>query len=286
MNSKDFLKKVSSISASTAKKAVRVSVAAGKKLADFQIPSSINWIYGFGFKVGIFLALKSALILKYQGNNLAITGFVTVIAQFVTAVMMIIGGVTMQSQRMYEDPRKLRRSANKYGVAAAFGLLIMLVKDRIDWSFFKNPAATNWFMNAWTAVTKGAGEITLSILFCDFDLWTLFCGLLYIIADVYLYEIFDDPQSLSGRLLRPFSRTTAALPVIKKITLMRSGRYHFLAAHERFHQYTSMAGRSFIPSCHAFVQFQFSGALQSNAGSGASKGTFPNLSLSGTPSAL
>ena len=208
MKASDFIKKTAALTTQTAKKAVSTTVAVSKKFADFQIPASINWVYGFGFKIGIFLILKSFLILRYQLSNLSLPGFLVVATQLFMALIMIVGGVTMQSQRMYEDPCKLRRAANKYGIMTIGGTLISLARSAMNWDFFKN-AASNWFMNVWTSITKGAGEITLSLLFWDFDLWVMLCALLYVIADVYLYEIFDDPGSLWGKVFGMFQRRLA-----------------------------------------------------------------------------
>lgn len=193
------------------KKTLLLTKTASRKFANFQIPASITWVYSLGFKIGILLILKSFLILRYQARNLSASGITLITAQFFMAIIMIVGGVTMQTQSMYEDPHKLRRAASKYGFITLICVGVIILKEWMRWSFFKIPTASNWFMNIWTTITKGAGEITLSILFWDFELWTLFCGLLYIIADVYLYEIFDDSDSLWGKIIRT-PRKRLALP--------------------------------------------------------------------------
>lgn len=185
--------------------------SATKKLADFQIPASITWVYSLGFKIGILLIFKSFLILRYHFRNLSLSGGLLITAQLVMAAIMIVGGVTMQTQSMYEDPGKLRRAANKYGLITIFCSVIIVFKEWMHWDFFKIPDASNWFMEIWTTITKGAGEITLSLLFWDLDLWTLFCALLYMIADVYLYEMFDDSHSLFGWFFRKFQRNNVPL---------------------------------------------------------------------------
>ena len=72
-------------------------------------------------------------------------------------------------------------------------------------------------MNAVSVVAKGAGEISLSLLFIDWDLWILFCVLLYVIADAYLYDVLDDPKSIYGMIARrlPGKLLEIALPEAK-----------------------------------------------------------------------
>ena len=59
MNTKEFLEKAKSFTGKTISKAAKTTVVAGKKIAKAEIPPSINWIYGFGFKVGVFDCIHS-----------------------------------------------------------------------------------------------------------------------------------------------------------------------------------------------------------------------------------
>ena len=42
----------------------KVLKCATKKYNDWQIPSSMNWLFAFGFKIGLLLANKSFLIIR------------------------------------------------------------------------------------------------------------------------------------------------------------------------------------------------------------------------------
>jgi len=191
-------KAVSTVTAKSAKvagKAVKAgtkhAVKAGKAVLALQMPSSLNWIYSFGFKVGVFLILKSFLILRYQFFNLQLSGFIMIASQFLQAFVLIACGALMQNESLYDEPIKLRRISHYYGYALLLGFASFACREIFSWEFFREPQAVNWFVDFFHTIGKGASEIGLSLLFWDCDLWGAFCGLLYFITTVYLHVSFD-----------------------------------------------------------------------------------------------
>ena len=182
-------------SAKAAGKAVKAGTAhaikAGKMAMSIQMPSSLNWIYSFGFKVGVFLILKAFLILRYQFFNLRTSGFIMIACQFLQALVLIACGALMQNESLYDEPLKLRKISHYYGYALLVGLATFVCREVFSWEFFKEPKAVNWFVDFFHTIGKGASEIGLSLLFWDCDLWGAFCGLLYFITTVYLHVSFD-----------------------------------------------------------------------------------------------
>jgi len=185
-----------------AKTSVKHAVSLGKKVATIEIPSSLNWIFGFGFKVGCFLLLKSFLILRYQIFNLRMSGFIMIITQFVQALFLISCGLLMQNRRLYDDPIKLRKIAGRYGYGLFIGMVVFVLREFFDWSFFKEPKAVNWFVDIFTGISKEASEIGLGLLFWDCDLWGAFSGLLYFITVSYLHVSFEYKSGLWAAVFR------------------------------------------------------------------------------------
>ena len=181
------------------------------KLDQWQIPSSINWIFGLGFKIGLLLALKSFLILRYQGANLTMPGFTVVFSQLGLAVVLMACGMLMQERELYQAPLSIRNVSRIYGFTGLVLSVIMACRVIFKWEYFKDPASVNWFVDFFTGIFKGAKEIGLSILFVDCDLWVAFCVLLFFVAYVYLNVKFMYQDSWCGRLVQkiPFLKASS-----------------------------------------------------------------------------
>ena len=190
------MKKTLRVSGKVTRVGAKQAIKLGKQVMALQMPPSLTWIYSFGFKLGVFLILKSFLILRYQWTNLNWSGFTMVIAQFVQALYLIACGALMQNEKLYDEPLKLRKIANSYSGALLIGIVVFVCRETFAWQFFKEPKAINWFVDFFTGIWKGAGEIGLALLFWDFDLWSAFCGLLYFITNIYLHVSFDYEDGL------------------------------------------------------------------------------------------
>lgn len=175
------------------------AAAASKAIAAIQMPQSLEWIFGFGFKVGIFLLLKSFLILKYQHANLSSSGYGVIGSQVLQAFVLVGCGVLMQNKAFYDEPKKLRRINLFYGAAFALGVLVFVLRERMNLQFFKAAESVNWFKDLFSGMAKGAGEISLSLLFWDVDLWAMLCGLMYFIVMLYLRVSFPPEKKLLHR---------------------------------------------------------------------------------------
>lgn len=181
------------------------------KLDQWQIPSSINWIFGLGFKIGLLLALKSFLILRYQGANLTIPGFIIVFSQLGLGVVLMACGMLMQDRELYQNPLSIRSVSRIYGFTGLVLSVIMALRVVFKWEYFRDPASVNWFVDFFTGIFKGAKEIGLSILFVDCDLWVAFCVLLFFVAYIYLNVKFMYQDSWCGRLAQrvPFLKSAS-----------------------------------------------------------------------------
>lgn len=172
--------------------------AALKLAAQFstaQLPGSLAWIYGFGFKIGVFLILKSFLVLRYL--SLSATGVVMVATQLALAVVLMVLGLIMQERNILEDAARLRAVLAGYGLASVVSGAVCYAKSAFSWTFFQNSAASNWFFELFNSAAKGVKEITLSVIFWDADLWTFFCLLLFILTFVYA-RIYKKRFALDG----------------------------------------------------------------------------------------
>lgn len=152
--------------------------------ASTQLPASLNWIYGLGFKIGILLILKSFLVIRYL--QLSATGCIIVSYQSMLALIFIVLGLIMQEQDSNKSRSVLTAVTAGYGVAAIIGTVICFLKSTCNWEFFKPIQKTNWFIDIFTGIAKNAKEITLSLIFWDTDLWVMFCAILFFLTDFYL----------------------------------------------------------------------------------------------------
>ena len=190
----------------------QVAVNAGKKIAAAELPSSLNWWYGFGSKVGLFLALKSFLAIRFL--NLSATGFIMVAAQLGLASIFIVLGICMQNRRFADEPAVLRKLGSWYGLCFLLCTIVCILKDTLSWQFFSDVKAQNWFLDIFNNITKGAGEITLSIVFWDMDLWTAFCGLLYLLTVAYCSLETAEQDITVWTPAHAFSRLTGYLKAL------------------------------------------------------------------------
>ena len=152
--------------------------------ASAQLPASLNWIYGFGFKIGIFLILKSFLVIRYL--QLSATGCIIVFSQFALALVFIVLGLIMQEPGSNRSRSVLTAITAGYGLTTAIGGAICFLKDVCAWEFFKPIQNANWFVDIFSGAAKNAKEITLSLVFWDTDLWVMFCCILFLLTLIYM----------------------------------------------------------------------------------------------------
>lgn len=194
----------------TAAKSRAAAKRASVQFSNWQIPNSMNWLFSLGFKVGLLLALKSFLILRYQGMNLTLPGIIIVLSQLFLGSILIACGMLMQDPSLYANPFSVRTIARVYGITGLLCGLVMAFRVIGQWEFFKNPASVNWFIDFFTGIFRGAKEITLSILFIDCDLWVAFCLLLFVVSYVYLNVKFAYADSFCGNLVQRIPALKAA----------------------------------------------------------------------------
>ena len=130
----------------------RKASAVSKAIAAIDMPQSLEWIFGFGFKGGIFLLLKSFLILKYQHANLSSSGYWVIGSQAVQAFVLVACGVLMQNKAFYDEPRKLRGINSFYGGAFLLGVLVFVLRERMNLQFFKAAESVNWFKDLFSGI--------------------------------------------------------------------------------------------------------------------------------------
>lgn len=164
-------------------KATHTVSSLAKSAAVTPLPTSLSWIYGFGFKIGIFLLLKSFLVVRY--TSLSITGWWMVGTQAAQALVLIVVGLLLQEDSTRQSPHALCALDALYLIAAIYSTVICVLKERLGWTFFREAARSNWLVNTFNSAVKGAKEASLSILFWDTDLWTAFCWLLGLLTLTY-----------------------------------------------------------------------------------------------------
>lgn len=157
--------------------------------ANTPLPASLNWIYGFGFKIGVFLILKSFLVIRYL--QLSVTGFIIVLSQCMLALVLIVLGVIMQEPGSNRSQGVLTAVTAGYGLTTVIGGVICYLKDACAWEFFKPVQNANWFVDFFTGAAKSAKEITLSLVFWDTDLWIMFCCVLFLLTLFYMLAYRD-----------------------------------------------------------------------------------------------
>lgn len=152
--------------------------------ASAPLPTSLNWIYGFGFKIGIFLILKSFLVIRYL--QLSVTGCIIVLSQCALALVLIVLGVIMQEAGSNRSRSVLTAVTAGYGLTTVIGGAICYLKDVCAWEFFQPVQNANWFVDFFSGAAKNAKELTLSLVFWDTDLWIMFCCVLFLLTLFYM----------------------------------------------------------------------------------------------------
>lgn len=166
------------------KRGARKASQAAAAYAAAPLPKSLEWIYGLGFKAGVFLALKSFVVLRMF--HLSFTGILMAFSQMLMGFMLIILGAIMQQSGAMDNPSRLKKITRWYGLTAIVSTLFLLMEGWFSWNFFQEAAAQNWFLDFFNGLAKGTGEIFLSLVFWDAELWTAFCALLFLLSFVYL----------------------------------------------------------------------------------------------------
>lgn len=161
---------------------IRTGQRVGGRIMRAPLPDSLNWLYGFGFKVGVFLFLKSFLVVRFC--QLSPQGFAIVGTQCAMAVMLIALGAVMQTPRVNDSARGLGLCTALYAVTTLGGAAVCVLRSLGAWEYFVT-VQSNFIMDFLHGISKGAKEITMSIVFWDLDLWTALCGLLAVVTLVY-----------------------------------------------------------------------------------------------------
>ena len=169
-----------------AKKIGQGVTSAGSKLISAKVPESINWIYGLGFKVGLFLLLKVFLIVRYLYSNLSDQGFLMLISQAILGLVLVCAGAILQNPNHYNNPIKLKNTSRLYLLSTIMPIVCVTLSITDNWKLFKAPIQTNLFSNAFSSFK----EFNASILFIDKDIMIFFALLLYIISLFYLIANF------------------------------------------------------------------------------------------------
>lgn len=174
------------------------AAAKGTVAAVASVPNTITGLCNLGFRIGIFLILKSYLVLFH--TKLAFTGYCMVVGQLILALIFIMVGTSMQDPRVANSPRKARTNAYAYLFGALLGYFILFISKQFSWNFFAQREAVNWFVDALNTVRGGLGEISMSILFCDQEFWSFFSLLLFFITEWFNCSLFGLPFSKSKSL--------------------------------------------------------------------------------------
>lgn len=161
------------------------------KATKIEPPQSINWFYSLGFKVGVFLLIKSFLVLKHQYYNLEITGFIMVAFQFCQGLALIINGMILQDINVFSNPNKLSGVVRWFGWVFVANIIIFVFRETFNWKFFEAPTTVNWFVDIISSMGNGISEFALSVFFWDCDIWGLYCGLTYFMTLRYIRYVYD-----------------------------------------------------------------------------------------------
>ncbi len=169
----------------TAKRVTADAAKLGAAYMKLPVPSSLSWLYGIGFKIGILLVLKSFIILRYQYSNLSGGGIFVLISQCFMAILMIANGILLQSPLNLHDPKKIFRYNLLYIIAAIPAIIAEILCETENWKFFVHPTS-NFFKN----LLIGIKELQLDLLFIDRDLCIFLVVLMFIITLIYMFGQF------------------------------------------------------------------------------------------------
>ncbi len=219
-------------------------ISAGKLAAvRAPLPDSLNWLYGLGFKLGVFIMLKCFLVLKTQILNLSSYGVVLCGAQMLLAGVLIACGAAAQSSGVFSDPARLH-TVNYFYLLAFIVNASVLAAGRFKALDLFVHAGRQSFL---TELFSGLKSFSLDLLFFDTDLWTLAALLIYMTGSVYLLMSFGTDAfktanpALAKRGIRAFGVLAAILCVVLVIApaISHLGKAQLPAGSE------SMRGRSF-----------------------------------------
>ena len=163
--------KTAKVTAKTTVRAAKAAANVGARIAIMDLPQSLNWLFGLGFKVGLLLSLKSILVLRFQLTNLSCIGKIMLLCQSFLAFSLMFCGVNMQSPIMYENPYRIRRISRFYLYAGLLNWFILLLKSLFNISYFVDPNSINWFVDFFSKIFSSIKEFGLTVLFVDGELW-------------------------------------------------------------------------------------------------------------------
>jgi len=162
------------------------------KFDRIKVPSSIDWFFSLGFKVGIFILLKSFLVITSQSGNMTLYGNCMVISQMLLAVLLMGCGVLLQNQSLYNQPKKMKSIALIYLFGACIAFLPICYGKVNQLNYFKAESVLNPIRNFLNTSITGIKNISLKILFADASLWTFFALILFIFTELYLIVSFGE----------------------------------------------------------------------------------------------
>ena len=148
-------------------------------------PPSLEWMYSLGFKVGLFVMLKSVLVLYFCANTLDTGGYAIVLGQIILALILVAAGLVLQNVAIYNEPVKLRRGTFLYLLGAVICGGVELVTKNKGLTYFKKieVVSAKTFLSSLGTSTK---EIGLKILFADNFIWVALALILFTISITFL----------------------------------------------------------------------------------------------------
>ncbi len=173
------------------------------------IPSSLNWFFGLGFKLGLLVLLKSSLILFYLFHQLTLYGFLMIFAQVLVGFVLVSVGIIMQQPEMYKKQQFLLCASMFYGIAALISLFINWLCEGSNFQYFRGALPKNWFVDFFTGLWSDIKEAGLSILFADRGLWIVLCFIMFSIAYTYLCCRFGHKPAIIRLIQKGVGRLTA-----------------------------------------------------------------------------
>ncbi len=163
----------------------RKTARLGQRYFAAPIPHSIDWLYGFGFKLGIILLLKSYLIVR--NVNLSLTGFIIVLTEFLVAMALVAGGILIQQQGILSEKKSLFRVAGIYTGATVLAYFVNALRGIFSWTFFMGAEPKNPLFDFLNKVAREFKNLLMNALFMDIDLLAFFCSILTVILLAYIW---------------------------------------------------------------------------------------------------
>lgn len=148
------------------------------------LPASLEWLAAFGFKVGVFLCLKSFIVVRYV--NITFSGIIVVLTELILAVILIGAGTSAQRPNIMEKPSSVFFIGLLYMLGAILGGVVCFLRGLLGMHFALKVESGNILLNAFNSLTAAMKELILSLMFYDLDLWSFLCLMLGIIMIVYV----------------------------------------------------------------------------------------------------